>query len=116
MFVCCKLRLIVNTRARTVFLRAANWPCWANVAAYQDWSDDSNSQRSCFKNSSENSGKMLLVFEHFWLCEKSTFFVSFFSLPSSRCMSDAITSTKLEQTREIFRDSRCCLSAWVSEF
>ena len=74
MFVCCKLRLIVNTRARTVFLRAANWPCWANVAAYQDWSDDSNSQRSCFKNSSENSEKMLLVFEHFWLCEKSTFF------------------------------------------
>ena len=26
-------------------------------------------------------------------------------------MSDAITSTKLEQTGEIFLDSRCCLSA-----
>ena len=28
-------------------------------------------------------------------------------------MSDAITSTKLEQTRKIFWDSRCCVSAWV---
>ena len=28
-------------------------------------------------------------------------------------MSDAITSTKLEQTGEIFWDSRCCLSSWV---
>ena len=26
-------------------------------------------------------------------------------------MSDAITSTKLEQTAKIFWDSRCCLSA-----
>ena len=46
---------------------------------------------------------------------KSTFFARF-SLSDSRCMSDAITSTKLEQTGEIFWDSRCCLSAWVSAF
>ena len=46
---------------------------------------------------------------------KSTFFARF-SLPGSRCMSDAKTSTKLEQTGEIFWDSRCCLSAWVSAF
>ena len=32
----------------------------------------------------------------------------------SRCMSDVITSTKLEQTGKIFWDSRGCLSAWVS--
>ena len=31
-------------------------------------------------------------------------------------MSDAITSTKLEQTGEIFLDNRGCLSTWVSAF
>ena len=31
-------------------------------------------------------------------------------------MSDAISSTKLEQAGEIFWDSRFCLSAWVSAF
>ena len=46
---------------------------------------------------------------------KSTFFARF-SLSDSRCMSDAITSIKLKQIVEIFWDSRCCLSAWVSAF
>ena len=46
---------------------------------------------------------------------KSTFFARF-SLLDSRCMSDAITSTKLEQTGEIFWDNRCCLNACVSSF
>ena len=32
----------------------------------------------------------------------------------SRYTSDAIISTKLEQTGKIFWDSRCCLIAWVS--
>ena len=32
---------------------------------------------------------------------KSTFFDFFFFLSDSRCMSDAITSTKLEQTGDI---------------
>ena len=45
---------------------------------------------------------------------KSTFFARF-SLSGSRCISDAITSTKLEQTGE-FLDSRCCLSAWYLRF
>ena len=31
-------------------------------------------------------------------------------------MSDPITSTKLEQTGELFLVSRCCLSALVSAF
>ena len=31
-------------------------------------------------------------------------------------MSDTITSTKLEEGGEIFWNSRCCLSAWVSAF
>ena len=50
-----------------------------------------------------------------WLYLESTFFARF-SLSDSRYMSDAITSTKLEQTGEIFWDSRGCLSAWVSAF
>ena len=29
-------------------------------------------------------------------------------------MSDAITSTKLKQTGELFWDSRCCLNACIS--
>ena len=37
-----------------------------------------------------------------------------FSLSDSRCMSNVITGTKLEQTGEIFCDSRCCLCARVS--
>ena len=48
-------------------------------------------------------------------CVKVTFFARF-SLSDSRCMTDAITSTKLELTGEIFWDSRCCLCAWVSAF
>ena len=39
---------------------------------------------------------------------KWTFFARF-SLSGSRCMSDAITSAKLEPTGNIFWDSRCCL-------
>ena len=52
-------------------------------------------------------------------CVKMNVFRSFFarfSLSGSRCMSDAITSTNLEQIGKIFCDSRCCLSAWVSAF
>ena len=48
-------------------------------------------------------------------CVKMNVFACF-SLSDSRCMSDAITSSKLEQTGKIFWDSRCCLSAWVSAF
>ena len=46
---------------------------------------------------------------------KLTFFAGF-SLSDLSCMSDVITSTKLEQTGEIFFDSGSCLSAWVSTF
>ena len=31
-------------------------------------------------------------------------------------MSGTITSTRLEQTGELFLDSQCCVSAWVSAF
>ena len=31
-------------------------------------------------------------------------------------MLNAITSTKLKQTGELFWDSQCCLTAWVSTF
>ena len=37
-------------------------------------------------------------------------FSALFSLSDSRCMLDAITSTKPEQKGELFLDSRCCLS------
>ena len=58
---------------------------------------------------------MLVVSGYFLAVCKSTFFARF-SLSDSRCMSDALTNTNLEQTGEIFWDSRCCLSAWVSAF
>ena len=54
---------------------------------------------SIYKNSSKNSEKVLVVsgFFFFFSCVKINVFRCF-SLSDSRCMSDAITSTKLEQT------------------
>ena len=72
-------------------------------------------QRSLYKNWSKNSEKSVGCIWIFWAVRKSTFFARF-SLSDSRCMSDAITSTKLEQTGERFWDSRGCLNAWVSAF
>ena len=68
-----------------------------------------------YKKSSKNIKKVLLVSGRVSAVWKSTFFARF-SLSGSRCMSDAITSTKLEQTGEVFWDSPCRLSAWVSAF
>ena len=59
--------------------------------------------------------KVLCIIWIFLAVWKLTFFARF-SLSDSRWMADAITSTKLDQTGEIFWDSGCCLSAWVSEF
>ena len=72
-------------------------------------------QRSIYKDSSKIARKCCLYTWIFLAVWKSTFFASF-SLSGSRCMSGAITSTKLEQTGKLFGDSRCCLSAWVSAF
>ena len=72
-------------------------------------------RRSVYKNWSKNSEKVLVVSGYFLAVCKSTFYARF-SLSDSICMSYAITSTKLEQTGEIFWDSRCCLSAWVCAF
>ena len=54
-------------------------------------------RRSICKNSSENREKVLLVSGYFKLCENLRF-----SLSGSRCMSDAITSTKLKRTGKYF--------------
>ena len=66
-------------------------------------------------SSSKNSEKNVAWIWIFLSVWKATFFARF-SLSGSRCMSDWITSTKLQQTGEVFWDSRCCLCAWVSAF
>ena len=48
----------------------------------------------------------------FFVVWKWMFFARFL-LSGSRCMSDVITSIKLELTGKIFWDSPCCFSAWV---
>ena len=40
-------------------------------------------------------------------------FFAHFSLSDSRCMSDAVTSTKLERTGEIFWDGQCCMGICI---
>ena len=71
----------------------------------------SKGRRSVFKNSAKNSEKCWLYLDIF-SCVK----IQRFLLSDSRCLSDVITSTKLEQTGEVFWDSQCCLSATVSAF
>ena len=69
-------------------------------------------QSSPYKNSSTNNCESVAGFWTFLTAWKSMFSACF-SLPDSRCMSDAITNRKLEQIG-VFWDSRCCSSAWVS--
>ena len=55
--------------------------------------------------------KICCLYLDIFSCVKVDVFCSFFVLFSgSSCMSDAMTSTTVEKTGELFWDSRCCLS------
>ena len=81
------------------------------------WSDYSKKAGGHFIRIRLKIAKKCGSYLNIFSCVKiNGFFSLVFSLSGSRCMSDAITSTKLEQTGKIFWDSRCCLCAWVSAF
>ena len=58
-------------------------------------------RRSVSKNWSENCENVSIVSGYFLAVCNSTFFAGF-SLSDSKCVSDGITSTKLEQTGKYF--------------
>ena len=74
------------------------------------WSDYSKSVGGQFIRICLKIVKKYWLYQDIFSCVKINFFACFW-LSDSRCVSHAITSTKLEQTGEIFLDSRCCLSA-----
>ena len=96
-----------------VSIRFKSWS--RHVPPGAQWSDYSKEVGGQFIWIRLKIAKKCGLYLDIFSCVKMKFFARF-SLSCSRCMSDAITSTKLEPTGKIFWDSRCCLCAWVSAF